>query len=46
MIETLTYSWQVSEQLAALNSKLEDIFCQMKANIEQSEGLVIRPAIS
>ena len=46
MIETLTYSCQVPEQLAALNTKLEDIFSEMKASIDQSEGLVIRPAIT
>ena len=46
MIETLTYSCQDAEQLATMNSKLEEIFNNMKANMPQSSGLVIRPMIT
>ena len=46
MIETLTYSCQDAEQLAVVNSKLEGIFSDMKAQMQQSEGLVIRPMIA
>ena len=46
MIETLTYSFQDAEQLATVNSKLEEIFSNMKTNMPQSDGLVIRPMIA
>jgi hypothetical protein len=46
MIETLTYSCQDAEQLATVNSKLEEIFSNMKTNMPQSDGLVIRPTIA
>ena len=46
MIETLTYSCQDAEQLATVNSKLEEIFSNMKTNMPQSDGLVIRPMIA
>lgn len=46
MIETLTYSCQDSEKLAEINSKLEDIFNDMKVNMNHSEGLIIRPVIA
>ena len=46
MIETLTYSCQDVEQLASVNSKLESIYSDMKANMPHSEGLIIRPMIA
>lgn len=46
MIETLTYSCQDAEQLATVNSKLEEIFSNMKSNMPQSDGLVIRPMVA
>lgn len=46
MIETLTYSCQDVEQLASVNSKLESIYSDMKANMPHSEGLIVRPMIA
>ena len=46
MIETLTYSCQDAQQLATVNSKVQDIFSNMKSNMPQSDGLVIRPMIA
>ena len=46
MIETLTYSCQDVNHLATVNLKLEEIVSDMKTNIPQSDGLLIRPMIA
>ena len=46
MIKTLTYSCQDADQLAVVNSKLEEVFSDMKATMRQSDGLIVRPMIA